>query len=365
MQRCVNVIGVGMSRFTTCALDQDCARVIADTVDQALADAGLDAGAIQGVFVASAQGDGESVQRALERSGLKRATLDAGPQDEGDGGSLLFRACQAVQGGLAEAVLVLGVQGAPAVANCATSRLGAAAEAYLRRYKARPETFAMIAVKARQHARLNPHAPFRQPLTLEEVLASPSVAEPLTGPQLASPSAGAAAVVLCSDRFVRDHACGQPVRVLAQARVSPGEVRGDPDSPFAVVGYDISVAAARDLYELAGIGPEQVSVCELHDSTTLNELLLYEALGFCREGDAEKLIEDGDNTYGGNVVVNPSGGLLCLGDAPAATGLAQCIELVRHLRGSAGERQVANARIALQQQTAMDGTVIATLYCRD
>ena len=100
-------------------------------------------------------------------------------------------------------------------------------------------------------------------------------------------------------------------------------------------------------------------------SNVTRSIAFYEALGFCAEGSAEKLVEDGDNTYGGNLVVNPSGGLLSLGRAPSAGGLAQCIELVRHLRGRAGQRQVANANIALQHQVGTDGTVVATLYQRE
>ena len=132
-----------------------------------------------------------------------------------------------------------------------------------------------------------------------------------------------------------------------------------------MVGYDMTKAAAQQVYEAAGIGPEDLQVVELHDCFTVNELLTYEALGLCPEGEAEKFIWDGDNTYGGEVVTNPSGGLLSKGHPLGATGLAQCTELVWQLRGTADKRQVAGARMALQHNLGLGGTCVVTLYRRD
>ncbi|MND57291.1 lipid-transfer protein [compost metagenome] len=369
MQRCVNVIGVGMSPFSPAALCADPADLVGATARQALADAGLSARDIGTVFAATGLMDDGTLQRALGRTGLGPVPLRRLPEAEADSCALLFQACQAVELGQAECVLVLGAQGAPAPLagpGVRFERLAATAREYMARYQTRRETFAMVAVKARQHAALNPRAAFSQLLTLDDVLAAGIIAEPLTHPQLAWSSAGVAAVLLCSDAFAGRRAHGPAVRIIAQACVSPVQVAGfGHGATFAAVGYDVSVAAARELYEQAGRGPQEVAVCELHDSSTLDELLLYEALGFCPEGSAEKLVEDGDNTYGGNLVVNPSGGLLSLGQAPAASGLAQCIELVQHLRGSAGRRQVADARTALQHQTGADGRVVTTFYQRE
>ncbi|NWL81124.1 hypothetical protein DM872_30185 [Pseudomonas taiwanensis] len=369
MQRCVNVIGVGMSPFGPASLSVNPTGLVGETIRQALADAGLSARDIGTVFAASGLMDGGTLQRALEQTGLGRVPLQHLPKGEEGSGVLFYQACQAIELGLAECVLVLGVQGAPAPLpdlGAVFERLGAAARAYMTRYQARRETFAMVAVKARQHAALNPLAVSSQPLTLEEVLEASVIADPLTHSQFAWPSSGVAAVLLCSADFARRHGNGQAVQVIAQACVSPVQVtRFDPASVFPCAGYEVNVVAARELYEQAGRGPQEVGVCELHDSSTLSELLLYEALGFCPEGSAEKLVEDGDNTYGGNLVVNPSGGLLSLGQAPAVSGLAQCIELVHHLRGNAGRRQVADAHIALQHQSGQDGTVVTTLYQRE
>jgi acetyl-CoA acetyltransferase len=123
--------------------------------------------------------------------------------------------------------------------------------------------------------------------------------------------------------------------------------------------------AAQAVYEEAGIGPEDVDVVELHDCFTTNEVLTYEALGLCKEGEAEKFIEEGDNTYGGKFVTNPSGGLLSKGHPLGATGLAQCTELVWHLRGQAEDRQVEGARIALQHNLGLGGAAVVTMYRRD
>lgn len=132
-----------------------------------------------------------------------------------------------------------------------------------------------------------------------------------------------------------------------------------------MVGYDMTVDAARQVYEAAGIGPEDVDVIELHDCFTANELITYKGLGLCPEGEAEKFIWDGDNTYGGKYVTNPSGGLLSKGHPLGATGLAQCTELVWQLRGQADKRQVEGARIALQHNLGLGGACVITLYQRD
>ncbi len=129
-----------------------------------------------------------------------------------------------------------------------------------------------------------------------------------------------------------------------------------------LVGYDMTKAAARQVYEAAGIGPDDVDVIELHDCFAQNELITYEALGLCPEGGAEKFVDDGDNTYGGRYVTNPSGGLLSKGHPLGATGLAQCFELTQQLRGTADQRQVEGARIGLQHNLGLGGACVVTLY---
>lgn len=129
-----------------------------------------------------------------------------------------------------------------------------------------------------------------------------------------------------------------------------------------IIGYDMAKEAARQVYEASGTGPEDLDVVELHDCFTANELITYEALELTPEGTAEKFIRDGDNTYGGKIVTNPSGGLLSKGHPLGATGLAQCTELVWQLRGQAGARQVEGARRGLQHNLGLGGACVVTLY---
>ncbi|MNZ75679.1 lipid-transfer protein [compost metagenome] len=129
-----------------------------------------------------------------------------------------------------------------------------------------------------------------------------------------------------------------------------------------VVGFSMARTAAQKVYEAAGVGPEDIQVVELHDCFAQNELLTYESLGLCPIGGAERFVEDGDNTYGGKFVTNPSGGLLSKGHPLGATGLAQCTELVQQLRGQSGARQVEGARMALQHNLGLGGACVVTLY---
>ena len=240
---------------------------------------------------------------------------------------------------------------------------GGAGREYMEKYGAKPETFGRITVKARKHAQNNPNAVFRDPISLEEVMASPLICNPVTRFQCCPPTCGAAAAIVCSDEFARHHRLKPRVRIAAQA-MTTDTASTFGDSLISTVGYDMSRAAAMQVYEDAGIGPEDVKVIELHDCFSVNEVLTYEALGLTAPGTAERLIEDGDNTYGGKYVVNPSGGLISKGHPLGATGLAQCAELNWHLRGEAGERQVANAQIALQHNIGLGGCCVVTLYER-
>jgi acetyl-CoA acetyltransferase len=129
-----------------------------------------------------------------------------------------------------------------------------------------------------------------------------------------------------------------------------------------LVGYDMSKEAARTVCESSGVDVNDIDVVELHDCFAHNELITYEALGLCGEGNAQQFISDGDNTYGGKFVTNPSGGLLSKGHPLGATGLAQCFELTQQLRGNAGARQVEGAKTALQHNLGLGGACVATLY---
>ena len=171
-----------------------------------------------------------------------------------------------------------------------------------------------------------------------------------------------AAAIVCSEDFARRHGLDTSVRIAAQAMTTDTPSTFESGDMRRVVGYDMTQAAAQQVYEAAGIGPQDLDVVELHDCFTANELISYEALGLTAEGTAEKFIVDGDNTYGGRVVTNPSGGLLSKGHPLGATGLAQCTELVWQLRGQADQRQVEGARLALQHNLGLGGACVVTLY---
>jgi acetyl-CoA acetyltransferase len=241
---------------------------------------------------------------------------------------------------------------------------GGAGREYRWRYGAKRETFGKISEKARAHAANNPYAVFNQRLTLDEVMASPEVFDPLTRFQCCPPTCGAAAAVLCSDDFARRHGVSNAVYIAAQSMRTDYPTSFQ-DSMIKMVGYDMSANAARDVYEKAGLGPNDVQVVELHDCFSTNEVLTYEALGLCGEGEAEKYIWEGQNTYGGRHVTNPSGGLLSKGHPLGATGLAQCTELVWQLRGQADKRQVDGARVALQHNLGLGGACVVTMYRKD
>jgi acetyl-CoA acetyltransferase len=253
-----------------------------------------------------------------------------------------------------------GASDAPLMAQM----FGGAGREYRARYGTRKETFAKVAVKARKHAAENPLALFTQPLTVEEVLASEMVYDPLTRLQCCAPTCGAAAAVLSTEAFAKKHGHSTPVFIAAQAMTTDYPTSFE-KSVTRLVGYDMTVSAASKVYDQAGLGPEDVQVCELHDCFTTNEILSYEALGLCNEGEAERFISDSLNTYGGQVVTNPSGGLLSKGHPLGATGVAQCAELVWQLRGRAEKRQVANAKVALQHNVGIGGACVVTMYRRD
>ena len=171
--------------------------------------------------------------------------------------------------------------------------------------------------------------------------------------------------MLCSDEFAKKHGIDRPVYIAAQAMTTDYKTSFEDDSMIKMVGFDMTKQAASQVYEKSGIGPEDVNVVELHDCFTTNEVLTYEGLGLCKEGEAEKFIWDGDNTYGGKYVTNPSGGLLSKGHPLGATGLAQCTELVWQLRGTAEKRQVEGAKIGLQHNLGLGGACVVTMYRRD
>lgn len=209
------------------------------------------------------------------------------------------------------------------------------------------EVFAEICMKARRHAKNNLYAIFRDPLTQEQVLEGEPIFRGLRRLYACPPSCGAAAVIVCTEDFAKRNGLDYSVQLTGKGFASDKQEYFESE-PLDVMFRAVSRDAAAIAYEQAGIAPEDVDVVELHDCFVSNELILYSALGFCKEEEVEKFVMEGQNTYGGKVVVGPSGGLLAKGHPLGATGLAQITELVWQLRGQAGNRQVEGAKTALQ-----------------
>jgi sterol carrier protein 2 len=206
---------------------------------------------------------------------------------------------------------------------------GGAGKQHMDKYGTQLSTFAKIRAKASRHAARNPLALFRKEMTEGDVMQAPVIWEGvMTRSMACPPTCGAAAAVLVSEAFARRHNLNDTVRIRAQAMTTDRPSTFETRDMMRVVGFVLSKSAAEKVYEKAGIAPDDVDVVELHDCFAQNELITYEALGLCGEGEAEKFVLDGDNTYGGRFVTNPSGGLLSKGHPLGATGLAQCYELV-------------------------------------
>lgn len=390
--RKVNVIGVGMVPFSKPGKSPEYWEMARDAARGALADAGVEYGEVEQAFAGYVYGDSTCGQRAIYEVGLTGIPVFNVNNNCSTGSSALMLARQAVAGGMVECALALGfekmekgalgskyddrtnpmdkhvdvmnrVQGftpAPATAQM----FGGAGREYRWQNGTKRETFAQISVKARKHAAKNPFAVFRDELSLDDVLNAPEVFDPLTRYQCCPPTCGAAAAIVCSEDFAKKKGITDPVWIAAQAMATDLNSTFEQDSMIKMVGYDMSVKASRAVYEEAGVGPEDIDVVELHDCFTANELLTYEAIGLCGEGGAEQFIWDGDNTYGGRFVTNPSGGLLSKGHPLGATGLAQCAELVWQLRGQAEDRQVDGARVGLQHNLGLGGACVMTVYRR-
>ncbi|MBP9114404.1 MAG: lipid-transfer protein [Polyangiaceae bacterium] len=391
MSKRVNVIGVGMVKFQKPGASDDYNVMAANAARIALKDAGVDYKEIQQAYAGYVYGDSTCGQRAVYEVGLTGIPVFNVNNNCSTGSTALFLARQAIEGGLAECVLVVGFEQMEkgALASKYTDRInpldkhvgvmsdvqgineapfaaqmfGGAGREYRWKYGTKRETFAKVSAKARKHASNNPYALFNDVLSVEQVLASPEVFDPLTRYQCCPPTCGAAAAVLCSDDFAKKKGISKPVYIAAQS-MTTDYASSFSDSMIKMVGFDMAEKAAKEVYEKSGLGPKDVQVVELHDCFTANEVLTYEALGLAKEGEAEKLIEEGDNTYGGKWVTNPSGGLLSKGHPLGATGLAQCTELVWQLRGTADARQVPNANVALQHNLGLGGACVVTMYRR-
>ena len=392
MGRKVYVIGVGMTKFEKPGAKQwDYPDMAKEAGERALADAGIPYDAIEQAAVGYCYGESTAGERAVYTLGLTGIPIYNVNNNCSTGSTALFMAKQFVEGGLAECALALGFEkmekgslGAKwtdrvnpmdkhftlmmqlrkfAAAPPAPQIFDNAGREHMEKYGTTAEQFAKIGWKNHKHSVNNPYSQFQDEYTLDQIKAAPMVYEPLTKLQCCPTSDGAGAAILASEDFVKKHGLGkQAVEIAGQAMVTDMKSTFDEKSCIKLVGSDMTRKAAEKVYQQSGLGPENVDVVELHDCFSTNEMITYEALGLCPEGKGGEFVDSGANTYGGRVVVNPSGGLISKGHPLGATGLAQCAELNWQLRGLAEKRQVPGAKVALQHNLGLGGAAVVTLY---
>ncbi|MYR85975.1 Nonspecific lipid-transfer protein [Streptomyces sp. SID685] len=387
------VAGVGMTRFEKPETrDWQYWDMVREAGGAALADARIGYDEVEQVSVGYCFQPSTAGQRAVCELGLTGIPVYNVSNNCATGATALMLARQLVEGGAADCVLALGFEkmsrgslgGGAGSGDLAASPVArhygvmaarhgfartpptaqlfaAAAREHQERYGTTEAQLAAVAAKNHRHSAHNPNAQFQDVYDIAGILAAPMVHPPLTRLQCSPTSDGAAAAVVVSERFAERRSPTGLVEIAGQAMATDTEETFASGSCIDVVGQPLSRAAARQAYDRAGLGIEDVDVIELHDCFSVNELLTYEALGMCEPGESGKLAESGATTYGGRWVVNPSGGLISKGHPLGATGLAQTAELVWQLRGAAARRQVEGARVGLAHNIGLGGAAVVTV----
>ncbi|CAM5425433.1 putative lipid-transfer protein Ltp1/thiolase [Streptomyces avidinii] len=388
------IVGVGMTKFEKPeSRDWQYWDMAKEAGSAALADAGVDYGLVEQVPVGYCFQASTAGQRAAYELGLSGVPVYNVNNNCATGSTALMMARQFVEGGINDCVLALGFEkmkrgalgGGSDGGDFKTSPVarhygimaaghgfemspptaqifGNAAREHMKLYGTTAAQLAAVGAKNHRHSANNPNAQFQDVYTVEEILAAKTIHEPLTKLQCSPTSDGAAAAVVVSERFVERHGLGdRAVEIVAQSMTTDTEASFASGTCIDAVGKPMTAAAGRQVFEASGLGVGDVDVIELHDCFSINELLTYEALGMCGEGESGALVESGATTYGGRWVVNPSGGLISKGHPLGATGLAQAAELVWQLRGQAGARQVPGARVGLAHNIGLGGAAVVTL----
>ncbi|MGH7789070.1 MAG: lipid-transfer protein [Candidatus Binatia bacterium] len=392
MGRKVFIVGVGMTKFEKPgSKDWDYPDMAKEAGSKALADAGIAYDLVQQAAVGYCYGDSTCGQRAIYGLGMTGIPVYNVNNNCATGSTALFMAKQFIEGGLADCAMALGFEKMEkgslgvkyqdrtnpmdkqfqlmvelrqfAAAPPAPQFFGNAGREHMDRYGTTAEQFAKIGWKNHKHSVNNPYSQFQTEYSLQQILDAPMVYDPLTKLQCCPTSDGAAAAILASEDFVRQHNLqGQAIEILGMAMTSDFRSTLDDKSCIKLIGSDMTKEAARKVYQQSGFGPENVDVVELHDCFSCNEMITYEALGLCPEGKGGAWVDAAANTYGGQVVVNPSGGLISKGHPLGATGLAQASELTWQLRGQADKRQVTDAKIARQHNRGLGGAAVVAMY---
>jgi len=391
----VFVVGVGMTKFEKPGRREgwDYPDMARESGTKALEDAGLEFDEIEEAYVGYVYGESTAGERAVYELGMTGIPITNVNNNCSTGSTALYLAARAIRGGLADCVLALGfekmqpgslnldsfgdreaplgnhmralAESSPMAGPPAAWMFGSAGAEHMRMYGSTPEHFAKIAQKNHKHSTNNPYAQFQDEYTLEQIQGDKMIYEPmqLTRLQCSPTSDGSGAAIVVSEEFVEKHGlAGQAVEIVGQSMVTDMRSSFDTNLARDIVGADMSRKAASLVYEQAGITPDDIDVIELHDCFSANELLTYEALGLAELGEGHHLVDSGDTTYGGKWVVNPSGGLISKGHPLGATGLAQCAELTWQLRGTADQRQVEGATVALQHNIGLGGAAVVTAY---
>ncbi len=391
MGRKAFVIGVGMTKFEKPgSKDWDYPDMAREAGTKCIEDAGIEFDDIEQAAVGYCYGDSTAGERAFYELGHSGIPIYNVNNNCSTGSTALFMAKQFVEGDLADCVMALGFEKMEkgslgikytdrtialdkhlkvmvdergfAAAPPAPQMFGNAGLEHMEKYGTTAEQFAKIGWKNHKHSVNNPYSQFQDEYSLADILASPTVFGPLTKLQCCPTSDGAGAAIVASESFVVEHGLeSKAVEILGMAMTTdfPSSFG---KSMIKMVGSDMTKTAAQKVYEQSGFGPEDVDVVELHDCFSCNEMITYEALGLCPEGKGGEFVDSGAQTYGGQVVVNPSGGLISKGHPLGATGLAQCAELNWQLRGTADARQVEGAKIALQHNLGLGGAAVVAMY---
>ncbi|MFH1646444.1 MAG: thiolase family protein [Chloroflexota bacterium] len=355
----VAIIGVGSTVFGKLP-DRLPYQLGAEAARAALQDAGVSPEDIQFGYSANLYGGMVIGQAVLGEIGITDIELTNIENACAGGATALRKAWWDIASGLYDIGIVIGVEsistspiaGKPitpapgditgALGMNMVARFALAQRRYMDTAGVSLEQIAQVSVKNHHHGCLNPYSQYRKELTIEEILASRPICEPITLLQCCPASDGAAAAVLVAAGKAKKYT-GKPVFIAASVIRSGDYSFRWKDMTFS----DMTDKSVRAAYEMAGLGPEDIDVCELHDAFAVNELLHYIELGFCQKGDEVRLLMDGETALGGRIPVNTSGGLLSKGHPVSASGVAQVAELVWQLRGQAGERQVSGAKVAL------------------
>ncbi|KAL8751270.1 MAG: hypothetical protein Q9199_006532 [Rusavskia elegans] len=387
------VLGVGLTKFVKPRGKIDYTELGFEAGIKALLDAQINYDDVDQGVACYCYGDSTCGQRVFYQFGMTQIPIYNVNNNCSTGSTGLHMARQAVSHGAADCVMVVGFEkmfpgslqsffkdrtnptGTTAemmketrgVTNApgAAQMFGNAGREYMERYGAEAKDFAEIARVNHAHSAKNPYSQFQDVYSLDQILSAPTVHDPLTKLQCCPTSDGGASAIIVSEAFLaaRPHLRSQAILIAGQCLATDAPSLFN-RSAISLMGFDMSKYAAKTALAEAGVSPKDVKVCELHDCFSANEMITLDALGLSEPGKAHEMVRNGDITYGGRCVVNPSGGLISKGHPLGATGIAQCAELVWQLRGWATNRLVNGTKVALQHNLGLGGAVVCTVYKR-